>query len=88
MPAIESSQIPGGGGSPLDRLSDRQSQCLALVAEGFSSAAIGDRLGLSPRTVDEHLTGVCRLLGVRTRIQAVARLAASQRRSERRSFLP
>lgn len=72
----------------LNRLSDRQAQCLGMVAEGLSSAGIADRLGISSRTVDEHLTGACRLLGVRTRIQAVARLAASQRQAETRSFLP
>jgi DNA-binding CsgD family transcriptional regulator len=31
---------------------------------------IGDILGLSVRTVDEHLAEACRKLGVRTRVQA------------------
>ncbi|MDQ1153080.1 helix-turn-helix transcriptional regulator [Brevundimonas sp. SORGH_AS_0993] len=74
--------------SPCDRLSDRQRECLDLAALGLTSARIGDRLGLSPRTVDEHLMAACRLLGVRTRIQAVARLAAVQRPPEPRIFLP
>jgi LuxR family transcriptional regulator, transcriptional regulator of spore coat protein len=82
------SLAPRHGPSDLDQLSERQAQCLALAAQGLTSAAIADRIGLSPRTVDEHLAGACRTLGVRTRIQGVARLAASQRRSEPRSFLP
>ncbi|MBA4807696.1 helix-turn-helix transcriptional regulator [Brevundimonas sp.] len=72
----------------LDRLSDRQRQCLALAARGLTSAAIGQDIGLSARTVDEHLMGACRALGVRTRVQAVARLAAAQRPPEPRTFLP
>lgn len=72
----------------LDRLSDRQRQCLAFAARGLTSGAIGEEIGLSARTVDEHLMGACRALGVRTRIQAVARLAATQRPPEPRAFLP
>ena len=79
---------PLSDSSTLDRLSDRQKQCLALAAEGLTSAAIGERVGLSARTVDEHLMGACRALGVRTRVQAVARLAAAQRPPEPRTFLP
>lgn len=63
----------------LDLLSDRQRTCLDLAARGLTSSAIGARLGLSPRTVDEHLLAACAALGVRTRIQAVARLALESR---------
>jgi DNA-binding CsgD family transcriptional regulator len=75
--------------SPAVLLTDRQQDCLALVAAGLTSAQIGQRLGLSPRTVDEHLAGACRALGVRTRIQAVAlrtRSACAPR--EPRAFPP
>lgn len=71
---------------PAPRLSPRQSQCLALAARGCSSADIAARLGLSPRTVDEHLAAACRALGVRTRIQAVAQLAARRRPAGPRSL--
>nr|WP_314434010.1 helix-turn-helix transcriptional regulator [uncultured Brevundimonas sp.] len=68
-------------------LSERQRDCLELAARGLTSSAIGKRLGLSPRTVDEHLALACSLLGVRTRVQAVAQLAAEARRdAEPRSF--
>ena len=85
FPASPTSSDPE---SVLDGLTERQSQCLVLAATGLTSGDIAERLDLSSRTVDEHLTGACRTLGVRTRIQAVARLAASQRIVEPRSFLP
>ena len=60
-------------------LSNRQLQCLNLAASGLPSAVIGGQLGISPRTVDEHLAAACEVLGVRTRIQAVAYLAFRER---------
>lgn len=63
---------------PDDRapLSSRQAECLELAAEGLPSRDIGLRLGVSSRTVDDHLRAACHRLGVRTRVQAVAWLAA------------
>ena len=72
-----------------EALSTRQRDCLALAARGLTSAAIGERLGISGRTVDDHLMRACRTLGVRSRVQAVARLAARTGPTpESRSFLP
>ncbi|MET4682653.1 helix-turn-helix domain-containing protein [Brevundimonas faecalis] len=68
---------PSSSTSPTSALTDRQRQCLDLAAHGLTSAQIGAVLGLSPRTIDEHLAEACRGLGVRTRIQAVARHAAA-----------
>lgn len=53
------------------RLTQRQRDCLMWVREGKSSTDIGDILGLSSRTVDEHVALACAKLGVRTRTQAV-----------------
>ena len=73
----------------VEALTDRQRQCLHLAAMGLTSSGIGERLGISPRTVDEHFMMACSVLGVRTSIQAVACLAAAARRAdEPRSFLP
>nr|WP_314121551.1 helix-turn-helix transcriptional regulator [uncultured Brevundimonas sp.] len=72
----------------MDVLTTRQRECLRLAAKGLTSSLIGERIGVSPRTVDEHLTSACVALGVRTRIQAVALLARSQRLDEARSFRP
>lgn len=69
------SDFPSTSAQALDALSLRQWECLQLAATGLSSARIGARLGLSPRTVDEHLSRACRVLDVRTRVQAAALLA-------------
>lgn len=86
-PAPDTEPLPRPAG--LDALSDRQRACLDLAARGLTSAGIGARLGLSSRTVDEHLLAACAALGVRTRIQAVARLALESRTGpETRAFRP
>jgi LuxR family transcriptional regulator of spore coat protein len=54
-------------------LSPRQLVCLRLVCEGNSSADIAHILGLSVRTIDQHVAMACKRLGVRRRAQAVAR---------------
>jgi DNA-binding CsgD family transcriptional regulator len=53
-------------------LTARQTECLRWVQAGKSSTDIGVILGISQRTVDDHLLAACRRLGVRTRVQAVA----------------
>ena len=53
-------------------LTARQIECLEWVQAGKSSSVIGQILGVSKRTIDEHLAEACRRLEVRTRIQAVA----------------
>lgn len=57
-------------------LTPRQRQCLCWAQLGKSSSDIGDILGISPRTVDEHIATACARLNVRTRIQAVQRASA------------
>src|SRR5215510_12773789 len=42
----------------LHRLTLREKEVMALVIEGFSNAAIGDRLGISPRTVEHYRASV------------------------------
>jgi DNA-binding CsgD family transcriptional regulator len=54
-------------------LRPRQLECLYWARQGKSSADIGHILGISSRTVDEHIGNAAEALGVRTRIQAVAR---------------
>jgi DNA-binding NarL/FixJ family response regulator len=50
-----------------DDLSPREREVLSLVAQGLSDAQVADRLVMSPRTVNAHLTTVYRKLGVNSR---------------------
>ncbi|PHP18974.1 LuxR family transcriptional regulator [Sphingobium sp. IP1] len=42
----------------LESLSDRQRECLVLVARGMISKRIGPKLGIKPGTVDKHVDKV------------------------------
>lgn len=57
------------------RLSAREAQVLALVAEGKSSRDIADRLTIAERTVKFHVTSLLNKLGASNRAEAVARAA-------------
>ena len=41
--------------NPLAQLTDREHQVLELIAEGRSNHAIGDKLFLSPKTIETHI---------------------------------
>lgn len=55
------------------KLSPRQLEILALVADGLSNLEIADRLFISEATVKWHMRQILRALGVSNRAQAVAR---------------
>jgi len=52
------------------RLTGRQVEVLALVTEGLTNAAIAERLFVSPKTVDHHVSALLTKLGVATRQEA------------------
>jgi DNA-binding NarL/FixJ family response regulator/class 3 adenylate cyclase len=46
------------GHDPIERLSPREREVLELMAEGRSNQAIGQRLYISPRAVEKHVTSI------------------------------
>ena len=51
-------------------LTRRQVEILRLLADALTTTEIGERLEVSPRTVDAHLRTLYRKLGVRSRTAA------------------
>ena len=50
---------------PLDELTEREREVLALVAEGHSNGAIGEQLFLSRKTVEAHISQIFLKLDLR-----------------------
>jgi DNA-binding CsgD family transcriptional regulator len=76
------SKAPGEDISPAGRLSERQKQCLELVASGHTSKQIARQLNLSPSTVDNHLNAALERLGVDSRALAARIFVQGNQRSK------
>ena len=64
-PEVVSALLSAGSAhGPLASLSERERVVLALVAEGRSNKAIAERLGVSLRAVQKHVTSVFSSLGL------------------------
>jgi DNA-binding CsgD family transcriptional regulator len=64
-----------------ERLTSRELEVLALVAEGLDNRVIGRRLGITRSTVKHHLEAIFAKLGVHGRMEAV-------REGMRRGMIP
>jgi DNA-binding NarL/FixJ family response regulator len=77
----EEDAMPGRGPAPdAARLSAPEEQVARLVVEGRTNPGVALALGITPRTVELHLSRIYRKLGVRTRRDlenALRRFAAS-----------
>jgi len=62
--------------APVERLTDRELEVLALAAKGFTNKAIGVQLHISDRTVQGHLAKVFDKLQATSRTEAVMRAVA------------
>ena len=78
--ALEERTASATGATDVMALSARESEVARLVGEGLGNREIGDRLFLSPRTVEKHVEHVMNKLGVGSR----AEIAAWQARLEQR----
>lgn len=63
---------------PKRPLTRRQLQCVVLVARGKSARQIAQVLGISARTVQEHIAIAKKHTGVRTTMQLVIQLLAAR----------
>jgi DNA-binding CsgD family transcriptional regulator len=66
-----------GGGDGLSSLSEREREVARLVAEGNSNREIADRLVVSPKTVERHVTNILAKLGVRNRTELASHVVSS-----------
>jgi DNA-binding CsgD family transcriptional regulator len=59
--------------NPMMLFTTRQAEVLAALAEGLTAAEVGRRLGISRRTVEDHLAAAKKVTGAKTSVEAVAR---------------
>ena len=68
--------VRGGTGSgapaPFPRLTEREREVLELVARGYQNARVAHHLGLSEKTVRNHISAILAKLPAATRAEAVA----------------
>ena len=74
--STKSKQSDGAGDAKstrrvIPRLTTRERQVLNLVANGYTSRQIGEKLGISPRTAETHRVNIGRRLGIRNVAQMV-----------------
>jgi DNA-binding NarL/FixJ family response regulator len=60
-------------GAPVEQLTDRELEVLALAAKGYTNKAIGLQLSISDRTVQGHLAKIFNKLQASSRTEAVMR---------------
>ena len=59
--------------SPVEKLTERETEVLKAVAQGHTNKAIGVQLGISDRTVQGHLAHIFSKLQAGSRTEAVMR---------------
>jgi DNA-binding CsgD family transcriptional regulator len=69
---VEARYEPPPIDDPLAQLSRRERDVLALLREELSNRLIGERLFISPRTAEHHVSTILSKLGLRSRIEILA----------------
>ena len=75
---------PLGSGPNPAGLTNRQIEILRMLSTGISNAEIAQRLVVSTRTVDHHVSAILQKLGVRSRREAANQLATLDAADRRR----
>jgi two-component system response regulator FixJ len=75
----EGERAAGAPGERLANLTEREREVLALVAEGYTSREIGDKLGISGRTVDVHRANLLSKTGARNTADLIRLAIAAPR---------
>jgi DNA-binding NarL/FixJ family response regulator len=70
-PAEPKKSGQAGGGIDLAVLSKRERQVLMMVAEGYTNIQIGEKLGISPKTVARHRERIMNKLDLHSSIELV-----------------
>jgi DNA-binding CsgD family transcriptional regulator len=65
-------------GGNIEKLTERQKECLRLIVRGFETKEAARELGISPTAVVERLRSARRALGVETSREAARLLAAAE----------
>ena len=66
----------------IQRLTERQKDCLRLVAQGYTSKEIGRALDLSPSTVDNHILTAVQSMNASSRGEAARSLTSIETRQK------
>ena len=69
-------------------LTPRQSDVMALILQGETTAGIANSLGISPKTVEKHIESAYRALGVQSRTEALLVLLNGSRPAARPASEP
>jgi LuxR family maltose regulon positive regulatory protein len=69
---LDRSRTSGANDGPLETLSPREREVVALVAEGLRNRQIAERLVISEHTVHRHVTSILRKLGLPSRAAAAS----------------
>jgi two-component system, NarL family, nitrate/nitrite response regulator NarL len=70
----------GKAPDPLQELTDREREILALIGTGMTNREIGDKVCLSEKTIKHYVTNILQKLQVRSRVEA-ALIASRQERA-------
>jgi pimeloyl-ACP methyl ester carboxylesterase/DNA-binding CsgD family transcriptional regulator len=69
---VANQPLPALSGGESNRLTARQSQVAALIAEGLTNRQIAERLSIEERSAEGHVERIRRRLGVASRVQVAA----------------